>query len=137
YLDVGDPVDERELREATLRLSWLRNFESVSIFLEKGTERGRAVVVIEVTEARPLEYQASLGLYSRAGDAGGNVGAGFTHYNLFGKGHILDFDAGGFSTFDGGSARGTTARLSYIDPHLFGTKRFFMLAGAGFQNQRN
>jgi outer membrane protein assembly factor BamA len=138
YLNVGDPVDEREIREATLRLSWLRNFDSVSIYLEKGTERGRAVVIVEVSEARPLEYHASLGLYSRAGDFGANVGAGATHYNLFGKGRILDFHAGGFRTFDGdNTGQGIGANLDYIDPHLFGTKRFFMQAGVGFQNQRN
>jgi outer membrane protein assembly factor BamA len=138
YLAVGDPVDEREIREATLRLSWLRNFDSVSIYLEKGTERGRAVVIVEVTEARPLEYQASLGLYSRTGDFGANLGAGLTHYNLFGKGRILDFHAGGFRTLEGaGGAHGTSASLEYIDPHLFGTKRLFMQAGVGYQNQRN
>jgi hypothetical protein len=27
--------------------------------------------------------------------------------------------------------------VEYIDPHLFGTKRNFMIAGAGYQNQRN
>jgi outer membrane protein assembly factor BamA len=137
YLNVGDPVDEREIREASLRLSWVRNFDSVFIYLEKGTARGRAVVIVEVTEARPLEYQASLGLFSKAGDVGANVGAGFTHYNLFGKGRILDFHAGGFGNVDGEVAHGKGASVAYIDPHLFGTKRFFMQAGVGYQSQHN
>ncbi len=47
FLSAGDTIDEREIREATIRLRWLRNFESVSIYLEKGSERGRAKVVVE------------------------------------------------------------------------------------------
>src|SRR5687767_12790135 len=50
----GDPVDEEELRNARFRLSALPNFTSVRIFLERGSERGKANVIIEVIEASPL-----------------------------------------------------------------------------------
>ena len=86
-------MDERELREASVRLAWLRNFDSVSIFLEKGSQRGRANVVVEVHEARPITYEAALGLFSQASSVGQFVLARGTHYNLFGEGKILDVQA--------------------------------------------
>src|SRR5262245_41193063 len=54
YLAEGDIVDEDEIRNAELRLLWLRNFQSVSIHLEKGSARGKARVVVEVVEASPV-----------------------------------------------------------------------------------
>jgi outer membrane translocation and assembly module TamA len=137
YLSPGDPLDEREIREASLRLSVLRNFESVSIYLEKGTRRGRAVVVVEVREASPVNYEAGLGLHSRVGEVGAQFAARATHYNLFGDGKILDAHASTFESFDSHTDRGAFAAIEYIDPHLFGTKRSFMTAGVGYQNQRN
>ncbi len=115
----------------------LRNFDSVSIYLEKGTRRGHAVVVVEVREASARNYEASLGLYSRIGSVGTQVAGRATHYNLFGEGKILDAHVSAFENFDGPSGRGTSAGVEYIDPHLFGTKRNFLIAGAGYQNQRN
>jgi outer membrane protein assembly factor BamA len=137
YLSPGDRLDEREIREATVRLSVLRNFESVSIFLEKGARRGLAVVVVEVHEASAVNYETTLGLQARLGGVGAAVAGRATHYNLFGDGKILDAHVSAFESFDGNTGRGTFAGVEYIDPHLFGTKRNFLIAGAGYQNQRN
>jgi outer membrane protein assembly factor BamA len=137
YLNPGDPLDEREIREASLRLSWLRNFESVSIYLEKGSHRGRAVVVVEVREANPVNYEAGLGLSSRAGDIGGSAAGRATHYNLFGEGKILDAYVSTFGNVEGNHSRAVGGGVEYIDPHLFGTKRNFMILGMGYWNQRS
>lgn len=48
YLDRGDPLDETEVRNAQLRVATLRMFESVRIYLEKGSARGKALLIIEV-----------------------------------------------------------------------------------------
>src|SRR5262245_59259233 len=93
YLSVGDKVNEEEIENAKLRLSFLRNFSSVSIFLERGSERGKAIVVVEVIEANPITYEGFLGfdkyLTSRYQVVSGSV----TDYNLFGRGKILAFGA--------------------------------------------
>src|SRR5690348_8500754 len=45
YVRAGQVLDEDEIRYATLRLSWLQNFKSVDIHLEKGSQKGRVLVV--------------------------------------------------------------------------------------------
>jgi outer membrane protein assembly factor BamA len=136
YLSAGDRVDEREIRQASLRLSWLRNFESVSIYLEKGSERGRANVVVEVQEASPITYEATLGLYSQVGAIGPYFLGRATHYNLFGEGKILDAQASRRVPVAGPLSRGTRVSLQYLDPHLFGSRRYFLSAGVWSNNQR-
>jgi len=53
YLAVGGQLDEGEVEDAKLRLSALPNFKTVDIHLEKGSQKGRVIVVIDVTEASP------------------------------------------------------------------------------------
>src|SRR4029077_20489296 len=65
YLHAGQALDETEIRDATLRLAWLQNFRSVDIHLEKGSEKGRVIVVIEVVEASSITEALSIGFASR------------------------------------------------------------------------
>src|SRR5689334_17082738 len=67
YLHAGQAIDEHEIRDATLRLSWLLNFKSVDIHLEKGSKKGRVIVVIEVVEAKSITDAAAVGFASRFG----------------------------------------------------------------------
>jgi len=136
YLRVGQPVDERELREASVRLAWLRNFDSVSIFLEKGSERGRANVVVEVHEASPITYEATLGFFSQASSVGQFVAGRITHYNVFGDGKIVNLQGSLLIPIDGPVNRGDHATLQYIDPHILGSKRNFAVASLWYQNDR-
>jgi len=136
YLRVGQPVDERELREASVRLAWLRNFDSVSIFLEKGTERGRANVVIEVHEANPITYEGTLGFFSQASSVGQFIQGRATHYNVFGDGKIMDVQASTLLPISGPVNRGQHGTVQYIDPHVFGSKRDFASASLWYQNER-
>jgi outer membrane protein assembly factor BamA len=134
YLAEGDVVDEEELQNAKLRLLWLRNFESVSIYLEKGSARGRARVVVEVVEAKPITTELAYGLFDQDATRGQSLSGRFTHYNLFGSGKIFDARANAISPFSGPTIRQYFARAQYIDPHLFDSKRNFFTVGASYLN---
>jgi outer membrane protein assembly factor BamA len=134
YLAPGDALDEEEIQNAKLRLSVLRNFSSVSIYLEKGSERGKARVIVDVVERSPITTFLGSGLLSINSDLLQTVNARVTDTNLFGTGKILDLRAGGLTPIDQeqGTNRGIYTRLSYVDPHLFDSKRNFMSAGMGW-----
>lgn len=134
YLAEGDQVDEEELENAKLRLLFLRNFASVSIYLEKGSERGKARVVVEVTEANPVTTELLYGLFAQNDTRGQSLNGRATHYNLFGSGKILDARANVLMPFEGPQIRQYFARLQYIDPHLFDSKRNFFSVGAAYLN---
>ena len=132
YLAEGDAVDEEELQNAQLRLLFLRNFRSVSIYLEKGSTRGKARVVVEVIEAKPVTTELAYQLFEQDTSAGQSLSGRITNYNLFGSGKILDARAHQFMTFSGPTIHETFARVQYIDPHLFDSKRNFFSAGASY-----
>jgi outer membrane protein assembly factor BamA len=137
YLAPGDVLDEDELANAKLRLSSLQNFSAVSIYLEKGSARGKARVIVEVVERSPLVTDFSFGLAAVNGDLLQEAAGRVTHNNLFGTGKILDLRAGEFAPIESEQPdRQSFARLSYVDPHLLDTKRYFMGAGVGYLNRR-
>jgi outer membrane protein assembly factor BamA len=130
FLRAGQSLDENEIGNATLRLSWLPNFRSVAIHLEKGAERGRVIVVIEVVEADPIATAFSAGLSFRSGSQTGTVSGRIGDHNLFGTGKSLDLILAGEQPIAGLTARESLARLEYTDPQLFGSSRNFLFAGA-------
>lgn len=132
YLGRGDDVDEAELQNAQLRLSTLRTFESVSIYLEKGSERGKAVVVIEVVEADPIGTEWLLGASHRLGSFRSVTAGRLLHQNLFGAGKLADLSVVASVPLDGPTQEAYSASLRYADPHLFGSKRYFAIAGIGY-----
>lgn len=132
YLAEGDVVDEEELENAKLRLLFLRNFESVSIYLEKGSARGKARVVVEVAEANPVTTELSYGLFAQNDTLGQVLTGRATHYNLFGTGKIFDVRANATMPFAGPTIRQYFVRAQYIDPHLFDSKRNFFSIGASY-----
>jgi outer membrane protein assembly factor BamA len=125
YLSEGDRLDEEEIQNAKLRLLWLRNFSAVSIYLEKGSERGRARVVVEVVEASTVNRELTFGLFSQDGSVGQLVAGRWTDQNLFGNGKVLDFSASIVTPYGGKKQSQHIAQLSYIDPHLFDSKRYY------------
>jgi hypothetical protein len=139
YLGRGDDVDEAELQNAQLRLSTLRTFESVSIYLEKGSERGKAVVVIEVAEADPIATEWMLGASHRLGEFRSVAAGRLLHQNLFGAGKLADVSVVALTPLNGPSSEVYTATLRYADPHLFGSKRYFAIADARYvdENREN
>src|SRR5690349_18042237 len=132
YLAEGDVIDEEELQNAKLRLMFLRNFQTVSIYLEKGSARGKARVVVEVIEAKPVTTELAYQLFNQNHSVGQSVSGRITHYNLFGSGKILDVRAHVFTPFSGPTIRENYARIQYVDPHLFDSKRNFFSAGTSY-----
>jgi outer membrane protein assembly factor BamA len=128
YLGAGDRLDERELQNARLRLAAQPNFEAVDIRLEKGSARGRVIVVIEVTEANPLETEWLAGISHRLESTRQVLAGRITHHNLFGAGKFGSATAIGVIPIDGPEEQEFGASLLYADPHLFGSKRYFAVA---------
>ena len=135
YLSPGDLVNEEEIHSARLRLSSLTNFKAVDIFLKKGSEKGKALVVIQVEESSPYTSQISLGLWDYSGVLSQKIGARVSHQNLFGQGKILDFEINEQVPVRNARINLFSTRLQYIDPHLYGSKKYFMVAGVTYENQ--
>jgi outer membrane protein assembly factor BamA len=90
YLSAGSEVDEEEIRNAKFRLSALPNFTSVRLFLEKGSARGKAKLIVEVVEADPLFSEALAGL---ANNRYSVLALRIGHQNLLGAGERLELTA--------------------------------------------
>jgi len=132
YLDRGDPLDETEIRNAQLRLATLRMFKSVNIYLEKGTARGKALVIIEVVEAHPLVTEWLAGASYRLGAFRSVTAGRLTHQNLFGTGKFADLSVSTVQPLHGPHQESYVAALRYADPHLFGSRRYFGIASARY-----
>jgi outer membrane protein assembly factor BamA len=132
YLVAGDPVDEDEIQSATLRLSRLRNFKQVDIHLEKGSQRGKVILVVAVKEARAIATQSALGVASVGGGTSTVLTGRITNVNLFGKGKILDLLAQTQVPLAGPTQQATSARLEYVDPQLLGAGKDFFGASLSY-----
>jgi hypothetical protein len=132
YLGRGDALDETELQNAQLRLSTLRTFESVKIYLEKGSERGKAIVVIEVVEADPIATELLMGASYRLGAFRSITAGRLLHQNLFGAGKLAELAVFAVAPLNGPSEERYSGSLRYADPHLFGSKRYFAIAGMSY-----
>lgn len=128
YLSPGDRLNEEEIKNAKIRLQLLNLFKSVNLNLAKGDLRGHVVLNVEVVEDSPVFSETSirtgpLGRSNSYGDLSWQVG----HRNLFGKGKILQatISPNEFLKINDSPFMGT---LEYIDPHLFGHKKYFFNA---------
>jgi hypothetical protein len=137
YLDAGDAVDEQEISNAWFRLSALPNFQTVNIFLEKGSRRGATQVVVAVTERDALTTEIALSGRYIDEVASLAVAGRLSQQNLFGKGKILDLTIGGALPVDGTERqKGVVAELEYIDPQLFDSRRYFLFGGLRFEDSQ-
>jgi outer membrane protein assembly factor BamA len=138
HLSAGDVLSEDEVRNAELRLASLRNFESVSIHLEKGTARDSAIVVIDVTEASPIATELLVGMSARLESIRQVVAARIAHQNLFGAGKVADITVLAVTPYGGDAVQEDyDVTLRYADPNLFGSARYFAVASVGWQNDRH
>ena len=136
-LQAGDAVNEQEIGTARLKLSALPNFRSVDIFLEKGSRRGAARVVVAVTERNPWTTETALSVRYLDEVPSLAVATRLSHQNLFGKGKVLDLTLGGAVPFDGEERqKGVLAEIEYIDPRLFDSRRYFAFGGLRFNDSR-
>jgi len=132
YLDRGNVLNEDEVRNAQLRLSTLHMFESVNIFLERGSERGKTVVVVDVTETNPLSTEWLVGTSYHLGRWRSVTAGRLTDSNLFGNGKFADLTASTVQAVNGTADYGNAAALRYVDPHLFESRRYFAVAAANY-----
>ena len=128
----GMVVDESRIQDARLRLGLLPNFTSVDVRLEKGSRRGLAILVIHVTEPAFLDKGFALGSAWRFGGLTETLAARVADRNLFGTGKWLSLDVIGSMPVSGPTARESLVRLQYFDPHLFGSTRYVLSAGATY-----
>ena len=63
-LQEGQPLNEDKVKEAKLRLMLLGYFDDVTIRLEKGSEFGKARMIIEVKERNGYSFYGNLGVIS-------------------------------------------------------------------------
>ena len=129
YLAPGDAVDEDELGNARLRLASLPSFDSVDIYLEKGSARGRVRVVIEVTEADPYAREWLIGTSARSDRLNQLFLGRLTHQNLFGAGKLLDATMLAYVPLDGRPGSEYSVRVQYVDPHWRNSKRTYAIVG--------
>ena len=137
YLEAGQQLDEEEIRNAELRLSSLRNFKSVAVRLEKGAQRGAVIVVIEVEEASPITTEWLLGGSSRSESQRAVVAGRIAHQNLFGEGKVADLNAVAVIPLNGvADEESYDVTLRYVDPQMFGSRRYFGIASASVVRRR-
>lgn len=134
YLSPGDRLDEEKLQDAKLRLSWLRNFSSVDIRLEKGSTRGKVIVVIEVVEADAIVTASGLGLTSMDEATSEVFFGSLSDDDLFGTGKILDFDAEARTPSNGLTQTDFFGRLQYVDPQLLDSQQYFLDADLSYRS---
>ena len=133
YLRSGDRLDEEEIRNAELRLSALRNFDSVAIHLEKGAQRGQVIVVIDVTENSPIAMEWVMGGSFRMDRQRVVTGSRIAHQNLFGEGKFADLTAvAGVPVGGLGHNETYDFVMRYADPLLFGSRRWYGIASVGW-----
>ncbi len=133
YLRSGDRLDEEEIRNAELRLSALRNFDSVAIHLEKGAQRGQVIVVIDVTENSPIAMEWVMGGSFRMDRQRVVTGSRIAHQNLFGEGKFADLTAvAGIPVGGLGHNETYDFVMRYADPLLFGSRRWYGIASVGW-----
>lgn len=130
YLAPGARLDEREVEDAKLRLSALSNFKSVDIHLERGAEKGRVILVIEVAEADPLTLALVLGTSLRRNPDVQTVAARIGDHNLWSAGKTLDLLVVGDLELSHLANKEYATRLEYFDPQLLGSRRYFLATGA-------
>lgn len=133
----GDNVEEQTIENAKLRLMAMPNFKSVATRLEKGSERGRVVLIIQVEEGSAIITEGSFGLTQTQYKGGSSrlqseVGGRMSHQNLFGRGRILDFE---FSNQHDHSTSSNNfiSRLQYVEPNLFKSEKNYLILGTEFQ----
>jgi outer membrane protein assembly factor BamA len=135
YLPTGALINDEEIQNAKLRLSSLPNFKTVSIHLEKGAEKGRAIVIIEVTEASALNKELVIGTSQINSNVVQRLAGRVGHQNVFGKGKILSLEVQAVTPLTATTTRDFSSRLQYVDPNLFGSQKYFLISGLTYEDR--
>lgn len=112
-LEPGDTLDEEKVQLSRIRLLALGYFHDVHLSLEKGTERGRVKLVVEVDERNTIIIDD---LFFGVSDVNPWwVGAGVSDINFLGRGLV-------FSLAGVGSAHQQAFRMRGFWPSVFNTR---------------
>jgi outer membrane protein assembly factor BamA len=134
HLSPGDPLNEREVQDAKLRLSSLPDFVSVHIYLEKGSAKGRVLVMIEVVEADRVENEFSAGTSSRLSSLYQTLEGRVAERNAFGTHGTVNLDVEAIVPIEGPTHHGVYSRLQFVDPTLLDFNKYFLIGGISYQN---
>jgi outer membrane protein assembly factor BamA len=134
HLSPGDALSEDEIQNAKLRLSSLPGFVSVQIYLDKGSAKGRAIVIIEVVEADRIDNQISAGTSSRLSSLYQTVEARVAERDVLGTQGTVNLDVEGIAPIDGPTHHGIYTRLQFAAPTLLDSNKYFLIAGTTYQN---
>ena len=134
HLSPGDQLSEEEIQDAKLRLSSLPDFVSVQISLDKGSAKGRAIVVIEVVEADRIDNEISAGTSSRLSSLYETVEGRIAERDVFGTQGTVNLDVEGIAPIDGPSHQGIYTRLQFAAPTLLDSNKYFLISGLTYQN---
>lgn len=134
HLAPGDRLNEDEIQTAKLKLSSLPNFVSVDIHLEKGSEKGRALVIVEVVEADSVENELVTGTSARLSSLSQTIEGRIADHDVFGTRDTLNADVEGIVPLNGLTRRGIYSRLQLVDPKLLDSSKYFLIAGVTYQN---
>lgn len=134
HLAPGDRLNEDEVQDAKLRLSSLPNFVSVDIHLEKGAEKGRAIVIVDVVEADSVQNEFIAGTSARLSSFSQTIEGRMADRDVFGTRDTLNIDFEGIAPVGGLTRRGIYTRLQFVDPNLVDSSKYFLIAGVTYQN---
>jgi outer membrane protein assembly factor BamA len=134
HLAPGDALSEEEIQNAKLRLSSLPDFVSVRIYLDKGSAKGRAIIIVEVVEADRIDNQISAGTSSRLSSLYQTFEGRVAERDVFGTQGTVNLDVEGIAPIDGPTHHGIYTRLQFAAPTLLDSNKYFLIGGATYQN---
>jgi outer membrane protein assembly factor BamA len=134
HISAGDALNEDEIQNAKLRLSSLPDFVSIQIYLDKGSTKGKAVVVIEVVEADRVDNEISTGTSSRLSSLYQTVEGRVAERNAFGTKDTVNLDVEEIVPIDGPTHHGIYSRLQFADPTLLNSNKYFLISGIAYQS---
>ncbi|MBT4763295.1 MAG: BamA/TamA family outer membrane protein [Bdellovibrionaceae bacterium] len=134
FINAGDILSEEEVSNSKIRLATLPNFKSTDIFLKKGSQRGKVILVVKVAEENPYLSELTVGTNFNGGTVSETLGGRVSHQNLFGKGKILDLEIRALVPVSNENvdSHHFDGQITYTDPHLFNTKKYFYKTGLSY-----
>lgn len=147
-LNKVDAISHDELKLIEIKLLSMPVFEHAEIKLEKGGQKNWFIVILNLKEANPVNFQSQIGMKFGDGYNVAEFQAQAGHANVFGKGKILSlygrFDQPTHGYFEPGELQKPyqyrllfgperEVSLTYIDPNIAASGRWFVKVRAGHE----
>lgn len=124
YQNPSDLLNEEEIQNAKIRLKLKNLFESVDVFLKKGTQKYHVVVTFDVVEKDPTFAETTLNSGADYPFKSNDLKFTFGNRNLFGNGETLTGTVG-YLSFGDSEIQKATGKIEYTDPHFLDSKSYF------------